>query len=75
MAMNDGEAPRGLYPTSVIILILDRVARGESLFKITSEPGMPSRQSWAVWCAADGELAEKYLRAQQRGLEARFNHA
>ncbi|CAG4924870.1 terminase small subunit-like protein [Paraburkholderia gardini] len=73
-ARNEGqEAPRGLYPVSVITLILARIARGESLFAITAEPAMPSRQSWAKWCADDRELAGKYLRAQQAGLEARFH--
>jgi hypothetical protein len=73
--MSESEAPRMLYPTSTIVIILSRVARGESLFSITQEPGMPSRQSWARWCAADDELAQKYLRAQQQGLEARFHAA
>jgi len=45
---------------AVIDAILERVANGESLNKICSEPNMPTRKSMYVWLKADAVLLAAY---------------
>ncbi len=45
--------------------ICERIANGESLRKICSEPGMPARMSVFRWIRANGDFAEEYAAARQ----------
>ena len=45
--------------------ICERIANGESLRKICSEPGMPARMSVFRWIRANGDFAEEYAVARQ----------
>ena len=45
--------------------ICERIANGESLRKICSEPGMPARMSVFRWLRAKGDFAEEYADARQ----------
>ena len=49
--------------------ILDRIARGESLKQICSEPGMPAPSAVVQWCDRNLEFAERYGRARERCAE------
>lgn len=45
---------------AVLDAILERVATGESLNKVCSEPNMPTRKSTYVWLKADAVLWAGY---------------
>ena len=65
-------ATRTYFSAGTVEIILERIAKGESLSAICSEAGMPSRISWMRWCTDDDALGERYMRAQQKGLEVKF---
>jgi hypothetical protein len=68
-----GNAPRRLYPDSVIQEILRRVSLGESVSKICDGTGFPHRAVWHQWVAQDGQLCDEYLAAIKLGLSARYD--
>src|SRR4051812_47060539 len=52
------------YPVEVAAVICQRIAEGESLRKICSEKGMPSKGAFLGWVLSDGPLADQYARAR-----------
>lgn len=53
------------YSAELGHIICERIANGESLRKICSEPGMPARMSVFRWIRANGDFAEEYAAARQ----------
>lgn len=69
--------PRG-RPTKEYTLeqmeqIIFRVASGETLTKVCSEPGMPHYTTFRHWLLKDEELNEKWLRAKELRAHAIFD--
>ncbi len=52
--------PRVIKTAAILEKIFDRVADGESLNKICSEPGMPARKSFFAWVAEDESILRRY---------------
>jgi hypothetical protein len=53
------------YSAELGHIICERIANGESLRKICSEPGMPARMSVFRWLRTKGDFAEEYADARQ----------
>jgi hypothetical protein len=54
-----------IFSPAVGNLVCDRIANGESLLKISSEPAMPSRSTMHRWCRDKPEFREEYQIAVQ----------
>jgi hypothetical protein len=52
--------PRIVRTEDLLTQIFERVANGESLNKICSEPGMPARKSFYEWVAQDETVLRRY---------------
>jgi|SRR5687768_6311312 len=52
--------PRIVRSEKLLNEIFDRIANGESLNKICSEPGMPARKSFYEWVAEDETILRRY---------------
>lgn len=53
--------------------MLTRMSGGEYITDMTDEMHLPSIQTVWIWTETDPKFAELYVRAQDRGYEARFN--
>ena len=60
------------FDPAVAQLILDRLAEGESLRDICSQPGMPDKRTFSGWVTANG-LSPHYVRARSDGIDHRFD--
>ena len=61
---------RPLAPTPELIAeILGRIAEGQALRRICTEPHTPAIGTFYAWMARDGELAERYVRAREDQAE------
>lgn len=61
---------RPLAPTPELIAeILGRIAEGQALRRICTEPHAPSIGTFYAWMARDAELAERYVRAREDQAE------
>jgi hypothetical protein len=56
---------RHIFSPAVGNLVCERIANGESLLKISSEPAMPSRSTMHRWCRDNREFREEYQIAVQ----------
>ena len=65
--LTDTPAPdkRHIFSPAVGNLVCERIANGESLLKISSEPAMPSRSTMHRWCRDNREFREEYQIAVQ----------
>jgi hypothetical protein len=63
----DTPAPdkRHIFSPAVGNLVCERIANGESLLRISSEPAMPSRSTMHRWCRDKPEFREEYQIAVQ----------
>jgi hypothetical protein len=63
----DTPAPdkRHIFSPAVGNLVCERIANGESLLKISSQPAMPSRSTMHRWCRDKPEFREEYQIAVQ----------
>lgn len=52
--------PRIVQSEEVLERIFERVAKGESLNRICSEPGMPARKTFYEWVAEDETVLRRY---------------
>lgn len=52
--------PRIVRTDALLATIFERVANGESLNKICTEPGMPSRKSFYEWVGEDETVLRRY---------------
>lgn len=52
------------YPPNIADSICQRIAEGESLRKICSDDGMPSKGAFLGWVLSDAKLADQYSRAR-----------
>jgi hypothetical protein len=57
------------YTEELAAEILTRIAEGESLRRITMEPGMPSHASVYLWLLQRPEFSDKYARARDEQAE------
>ena len=57
------------YSEEIAAEILTRIAEGESLRRITMEPGMPSHASVYLWLLQKPEFSDKYARARDEQAE------
>lgn len=53
-----------IYTDELVDLICDRIASGESLRMICSEPGMPAQSSVYLWLSSKPGFSEKYAHAR-----------
>jgi hypothetical protein len=56
---------RHIFSPAVGNLVCERIANGESLLRISSEPAMPSRSTMHRWCRDKPEFREEYQIAVQ----------
>jgi hypothetical protein len=65
--LTDTPAPdtHHIFSPAVGNLVCERIANGESLLKISSEPAMPSRSTMHRWCRDNPEFREEYQIAVQ----------
>jgi hypothetical protein len=61
--------------STVIPVILERIANGESLRKICKDDGLPSAKQVHEWLAEDAELSEHYARATEGRADTYFDRA
>ncbi|MFM2422462.1 MAG: hypothetical protein RL291_992, partial [Pseudomonadota bacterium] len=54
----------------LVPVILDRIARGETLRAICREDGMPSRDQFDQWRREDDVIAHRVARARDIGFDA-----
>jgi len=54
---------------AIVDEICERLAAGESLATICSDPRMPSHSTCRLWIQTDSEFSDKYARAKQEMLE------
>lgn len=57
------------YTEELAAEILTRIAEGESLRRITMEPGMPSHASVYLWLLQRPDFSDKYARARDEQAE------
>lgn len=57
------------YTEELAAEILTRIAEGESLRRITMEPGMPSHASVYLWLLQKPDFSDKYARARDEQAE------
>jgi len=73
MAPSAPKRPRGrqtVYSQQVAEEVCDRLAAGESLISISTDPRMPPRSTVIEWVEDNREgFAEQYMRARSRGYE------
>jgi hypothetical protein len=60
----DEQGPLNAFSPAVFNLVCERIANGESLLQISSEPGMPSRATLHRWCHKPA-YRDEYLTAVQ----------
>lgn len=53
----------------IVDKVLERIANGEMLAPILSEPGMPHYTNWYDWCREDPALGLAYTRARAAGYD------
>lgn len=53
------------YTDEIAAEILTRISEGESLCKITAEPGMPAQSTVYLWLLRHPEFSESYARARE----------
>lgn len=58
------------WPTEVREVILERIAKGESLRSVARDPGMPAMSTVFKWLSEDKGFSEQYARAKVEGAEA-----
>src|SRR5262245_33257734 len=69
MSMPSDNQPSGKhrpseYTAEMAAAICDRIAEGESLARICSDPSMPTRDTVRHWCAEHEEFREHYESAE-----------
>lgn len=68
-------ATRAEYDPNVAVRIVERVSMGETLSRITLEPGMPNRRQFHIWTLTHPELREAWTAARRLKASSLFDEA